>query len=233
MEKLKTFTYPKSFIQNNNDETGYRTYDVADVNDAISLPSVTTILGNTKDKSFLDTWKKKVGEEQARKIVQDASARGTSMHHQIEGWISGENHADLTPAGKEAESMAKTIIKNGLEGRIEGYYGIEALMYYPNLYAGSADLICQHEGELTVVDFKQTNKPKQEAWIEDYFMQLAAYSMAHDFVYKTEIDKAMIMMCSVDNYYQEWIISGAQLRDWKHKFLARVDQYYGQIDQGL
>jgi len=233
MEKLKTFTYPKSFIQNNNHETGYRTYDVAGVNDAISLPSVTTILGNTKDKSFLDTWKKKVGEEQARKIVQDASARGTSMHHQIEGWISGENHADLTPAGKQAESMAKTIIKNGLEGRIEGYYGIEALMYYPNLYAGSADLICQHEGELTVVDFKQTNKPKQEAWIEDYFMQLAAYSMAHDFVYKTEIDKAMIMMCSVDNYYQEWIISGAQLRDWKHKFLARVDQYYGQIDQGL
>ncbi len=155
------------------------------------------------------------------------------MHHQIEGWISGENHVDLTPAGKQAESMAKTIIKNGLEGRIEGYYGIEALMYYPNLYAGSADLICQHEGEVTVVDFKQTNKPKQEAWIEDYFMQLAAYSMAHDFVYKTEIDKAMIMMCSVDNYYQEWIISGAQLRDWKHKFLARVDQYYGQIDQGL
>jgi len=233
MEKLETFTYPKSFIQNNNHESGYRTYDVAGVDDAVSLPSVTTILGNTKDKSFLDSWKKKVGEEQARKIVQDASARGTSMHHQIEGWISGEGFADLTPAGKQAESMAKTIIKNGLEGRIEGYYGIEALMYYPNLYAGSADLICQHEGEVTVVDFKQTNKPKQEAWIEDYFMQLAAYSMAHDFVYKTEIDKAMIMMCSVDNYYQEWIISGAQLRDWKHKFLARVDQYYGQIDQGL
>ena len=233
MEKLNQFRYPTSFIRSDTNETGYRTYDVAGIDDAQSLPSVTTILGNTKDKSFLDSWKKRVGVEEANRIRTEAAQRGSSMHHQIEGWISGENHADLTPTGKQAESMAKTIIKNGLEGRIEGYYGIEALMYYPNLYAGSADLICQHEGEVTVVDFKQTNKPKQEAWIEDYFMQLAAYSMAHDFVYKTEIDKAMIMMCSVDNYYQEWIISGAQLRDWKHKFLARVDQYYGQIDQGL
>jgi len=233
MEKLNQFRYPTSFIRSDTNETGYRTYDVAGIDDAQSLPSVTTILGNTKDKSFLESWKKRVGVEEANRIRTEAAQRGSSMHHQIEGWISGENHADLTPAGKQAERMAKTIIKNGLEGRIEGYYGIEALMYYPNLYAGSADLICQHEGEVTVVDFKQTNKPKQEAWIEDYFMQLAAYSMAHDFVYKTEIDKAMIMMCSVDNYYQEWIISGAQLRDWKHKFLARVDQYYGQIDQGL
>ena len=233
MEKKFLYPYPTSFIQSNNHETGYRTYDVSGIDDAQSLPSVTTILSNTKDKSFLEDWKKRVGKENAKRIVQEASARGTSMHHQIEGWISGNGFADLTPAGKQAESMAKTVIKKGLEGRIEWYYGIEALMYYPNLYAGSADLICQHEGSLTVVDFKQTNKPKQEAWIEDYFMQLAAYSMAHDFVYKTEIDKAMIMMCSVDNYYQEWIISGAELRDWKHKFLARVDQYYGQIDQGL
>jgi len=101
------------------------------------------------------------------------------------------------------------------------------------LYAGSADLICQHEGELTVCDFKQANRAKQKEWIDDYFMQLAAYSMAHDFVYGTAIDKAIIMMCTPDLYYQEWIISGAELRDWKHKFLARVDQYYGMIDQGL
>lgn len=233
MEKIFLYPYPTSFIRSDTNETGYRTYDVAGINDAKSLPSVTTILSNTKDKSFLEDWKKRIGKDNAKRIVQEASARGTSMHHQIEGWVQGSEHKDLTPQGQKAETMAKTIIKKGLKDRLEGYYGIEALMYYPNLYAGSADLIAKHEGETTVIDFKQTNKPKQESWIEDYFMQLAAYSMAHDFVYKTSINKAMIMMCSVDNYYQEWIISGTELRDWKHKFLSRVDQYYGQIDQGL
>jgi genome maintenance exonuclease 1 len=189
MKKINEFYYPTSFIRSDTEGKG-RTYDVKD---QIALASVTTILGDTKDKSFLKDWKKRVGEH----------------------------------------SMAKQIIKNGLEGRLEGYYGIEALMYYPGLYAGSADLVGLHEGEIAIIDFKQTNKPKREEWIEDYFLQLSAYAMAHDFVYKTAIDKAVIMMCSVDNYYQEWIISGAELRDWKHKFLARVDQYYGQIDQGL
>jgi genome maintenance exonuclease 1 len=101
-------------------------------------------------------------------------------------------------------------------------------MYYPGLYAGSADLIAKHDGEITVIDFKQTNKPKREEWIEDYFLQLSAYAMAHDYIYGTSIDKAMIMMCSVDNYYQEWIISGSQLKHYKHEFLRRVDQFYGR-----
>ena len=229
MKKINEFYYPTSFIRSDTEGKG-RTYDVKD---QIALASVTTILGDTKDKSFLKDWKKRVGEEKAKKIVAEASKRGTSMHHIIEGWVSGQQHLDLTPIGQNAHSMAKQIIKNGLEDRLEGYYGIEALMYYPGLYAGSADLVGLHEGEIAIIDFKQTNKPKREEWIEDYFLQLSAYAMAHDYVYGTSIDKAVIMMCSVDNYYQEWIISGAQLKHYKHEFLRRVDQYYGKIDQGL
>ena len=229
MKKINEFYYPTSFIRSDTEGKG-RTYDVKD---QIALASVTTILGDTKDKSFLKDWKKRVGEEKAKKIVADAAKRGTSMHHIIEGWVSGQQHLDLTPIGQNAHSMAKQIIKNGLEDRLEGYYGIEALMYYPGLYAGSADLVGLHEGEIAIIDFKQTNKPKREEWIEDYFLQLSAYAMAHDYVYGTSIDKAVIMMCSVDNYYQEWIISGAQLKHYKHEFLRRVDQYYGKIDQGL
>lgn len=229
MKKINEFYYPTSFIRSDTEGKG-RTYDVKD---QIALASVTTILGDTKDKSFLTEWKKRIGEEKAKKIVSDAAKRGTSMHHIIEGWVSGQQHLDLTPIGQNAHSMAKQIIKNGLEDRLEGYYGIEALMYYPGLYAGSADLVGLHEGEIAIIDFKQTNKPKREEWIEDYFLQLSAYAMAHDYVYGTSIDKAMIMMCSVDNYYQEWIISGAQLKHYKHEFLRRVDQYYGKIDQGL
>ena len=223
MIKLNKFYYPTSFIRSDTDGQG-RTYDVKD---QVALASVTTILGETKDKSFLEDWKKRVGKEQAKKIMTDAAKRGTSMHHIIEGWVSGQEHLDLTPIGQNAHSMATQIIKNGLKDRLEGYYGIEALMYYPGLYAGSADLVAKHDGEITIIDFKQTNKPKREEWIEDYFMQLAAYAMAHDYVYGTSINKAMIMMCSVDNYYQEFIIRGTQLKHYKHEFLRRVNQYYG------
>jgi len=229
MEKINEFYYPTSFVRSDMEGKG-RTYDVKD---QVSLASVTTILGETKDKSFLKEWKKRIGEEKAKKIVADASKRGTSMHHIIEGWVSGQQHLDLTPIGQNAHSMATQIIKKGLEDRLEGYYGIEALMYYPGLYAGSADLVAKHDGEITIIDFKQTNKPKREEWIEDYFLQLSAYAMAHDYIYGTSINKAMIMMCSVDNYYQEWILSGAQLRHYKHEFLRRVDKYYGNINQGL
>ena len=222
MIKLNKFYYPTSFVRSDTDGQG-RTYDVKD---QVALASVTTILGETKDKSFLEDWKKRVGKEQAKKIVTEASKRGTSMHNIIEGWVSGQEHLDLTPIGQNAHSMATQIIKNGLKDRLEGYYGIEALMYYPGLYAGSADLVAKHDGEITIIDFKQTNKPKREEWIEDYFLQLAAYAMAHDHIYGTTIDKAVIMMCSVDNYYQEWIISGKQLKNYKHEFLRRLSDYY-------
>jgi len=233
MQKITTYNYPKSFRRNDNtDNLGYRTYDVDGVDDAVRLPSVTTILSGTKDKSFLNKWIQRVGEEEANRIRDEAAKRGTAMHHIIEGWVQGQQHLDLTPIGQNAHTMARQVIEKGLEHAVDAYYGIEAMMYYPNLYAGSADLIARHKGEMAIIDFKQTNKPKQEAWIEDYFLQLAAYGMAHDQVYGTNINKGVIMMCSVDNYYQEFIISGKQFRDYKYKFLKRLDQYYKENQSG-
>ena len=83
-----------------------------------------------------------------------------------------------------------------------------------------------HKNEMAVIDFKQTNKPKKREWVEDYCLQLAAYGMAHDYVYKTSINKAVIMMCSKDNFYQEFIIEGEEYKKYKHKWLRRVDEYY-------
>jgi hypothetical protein len=85
MIKLNKFYYPTSFIRSDIEGQG-RTYDVKD---QVALASVTTILGETKDKSFLEDWKKRVGKEQAKKIMTDAAKRGTSMHKIIEGWVSG------------------------------------------------------------------------------------------------------------------------------------------------
>ena len=121
--------------------------------------------------------------------------------------------------------VAMQVIQQGLCNVTE-FYGSECTLYYPGLYAGQTDLIASHKNEMAVIDFKQTNKPKKREWIEDYCLQLAAYGMAHDFVYKTAITKAVIMMCSKDNYYQEFIIEGEEYRKYKHKWLRRVDEYY-------
>ena len=105
-------------------------------------------------------------------------------------------------------------------------YGCEISLYYPDRYAGKADVIGVHNDDLSIMDFKQTNKPKRREWIEDYCLQLAAYAMAHNFIYKTKITKGVVMMCSKDNYYQEFVIEGEEFQKYTHNFLRRVDEYY-------
>ena len=78
----------------------------------------------------------------------------------------------------------------------------------------------------TIVDFKQSNRPKQKEWVEDYYLQIAAYAMAHDYVYGSQIKQGVIMMCTPDLYYQEFKIEGPELRGYKHKFLKRLDMYH-------
>ena len=204
-----------------HEDQGARTYDV----NGARLPSVTTILGATKNQQFLKDWKAKVGEQEAERIKNLSSKRGTSMHKFLEHYILGTGYDDLTGLGQEAKTMAEKVIDVGL-APVEEYYGSEVTLYYPGLYAGSTDLVCLHNGMETVVDFKQSNRPKKLEWIEDYFMQIAAYCMAHDYVHNSQIKQGVIMICTPDLYYQEFKISGAELRQWKHKFLKRLDMYH-------
>ena len=183
-------------------------------------------MGRTKDQKFLQDWKKKVGEKEAERIKIASATRGTSMHKYLENYVIGKGYEDLTELGQETKRMAQKVIDVGL-APVSGYFGSEVTLYYPGLYAGSTDLVGIHNGKETVIDFKQANKPKREEWIEDYFLQLAAYAMAHDYVYGTQINKGVIMMCSVDSYYQEFIVEGEKLRYYKHEFLRRLDKYHG------
>jgi genome maintenance exonuclease 1 len=121
--------------------------------------------------------------------------------------------------------MAEKVIDVGLTP-VEEIYGSEVTLYYPGLYAGSTDLVCVHNGKDSIVDFKQSNRPKREDWIDDYKMQIAAYAMAHDYVHDSKIEQGIIMVCTPDLYYQEFVVNGAELRQWKHKFLKRLDMYY-------
>ena len=207
---------------------GERRYDIL----GMKLPSVTTILDKTKDKTYLKKWIERKGEKEAERIKNYASKRGTAMHKFIEKYIQETGFKDLTPIGKEAEPMAKKIIEDGL-GSVSEYYGSEVTLQYMGQYAGSSDLICMHNGQRTVVDFKQSNRPKQREWIDDYFMQIAAYAMAHDYQFGPKewgkdgftVDKGLIMVCTPDLYYQEFKIEGEEMRDYRHKFLARLSQY--------
>ena len=203
------------------EEHGTRLYDV----NGARLPSVTTILGRTKDQQFLKDWKAKVGEQEAERIKNLSSRRGTSMHKFLEHHILGTGYDDLTGLGQEAKAMAEKVIDVGLTP-VEEYYGSEVTLYYPGLYAGSTDLVCVHNGKDTVVDFKQSNRPKKEEWIEDYKLQIAAYAMAHDYVHESNIEQGVIMVCTPDLYYQEFVVSGAELRRYKHMFLKRLDSYH-------
>jgi len=200
---------------------GTRIYDIA----GFRLPSVTTILSRTKDQAFLKKWRAKVGHKEAERIFNLSSKRGTAMHKFLEKYIAGTGYEDLTEIGVEAKPMAQKIIEIGFTP-INSYYGTEVMLHYPGLYAGATDLVCEHNGLDTIVDFKQSNRPKKEEWIEDYYLQIAAYAMAHDYVYKSNIQQGIIMVCTPDLYYQEFKFSGPTLRDWKHKFLKRLDEYY-------
>ena len=203
------------------EDHGTRLYDV----NGSRLPSVTTILGKTKNQQFLKDWKAKVGEERAEQIKNLSSKRGTAMHKFLETHITGVGYDDLTEIGQAAKPMAKKIIEVGL-APVDEYYGSEVTLHYPGLYAGQTDLVCLHNDLETIVDFKQSNRPKKKEWIEDYYLQIAAYAMAHDYVHNSCIEQGIIMVCTPDLYYQEFVVNGAELRRYKHSFLKRLDMYY-------
>jgi len=202
------------------DQSGSRMYDI----DGKPLPSVTTILSRTKDQGFLNDWKKKIGEEEAERIKNHSSRRGTAMHKYLEKYLLGEPYEDLTPIGQEAKPMAQKILEIGL-APLEEIWGNEVTLYYPDLYAGSTDLVGVLDGKETLIDFKQANRAKQREWVGDYFLQVGAYAMAHDHLYNTRISQAVIMICTPDLYYQEFKVEGLDLRQQKYKFMDRLKRY--------
>jgi len=221
MKKNNSYRYPKT--QREKIE-GKRHY----VFDTEKLPSVTTILDATqpeeKKKSLAD-WAARIGEEAAEKIKSEAAVRGTAMHKILEKYVLEEGYVDQTNVGKQAHNMAIQIIQNGLSDVTE-YYGTECTLYYPGFYAGQTDLVGIHKGQDAIIDFKQSNKPKRPEWIGDYKLQLAAYAMAHNILFNTQITKGVVMMCTKDNYYQQFVIEGEEFKQSMHNFLRRVDEYY-------
>ena len=217
----KRFTYPSS---TRSLVMGRRHYEIG----TDKLPSVTTILSQTQSeekKKSLANWQARMGKQYADRVRDIAALRGTSMHTYLEGYIKGERHLDLTSVGKEAGTMAQKVIESGL-GDLEEVWGTEVTLYYPGLYAGQTDVVGIYNGRESIIDFKQTNKPKQREWIDDYFTQLAAYAMAHNHVYDTAIQQGVILMCSKDGFFQKFEVSDKEFQGYMHTFLKKVNQYY-------
>jgi len=225
-ELIQKYPY-KKYSRAADPETGKRMYSV----EGTKLPSVTTILGATKDQESIDAlarWRERVGEEGAERIKNEASAIGTEMHLVIEKYIEGEGYLNLTEKGNRARKMAHTILKN-LDPLSE-VWGDEISLAYPEKYAGATDCVGVMNDKPTIFDWKQTNKPKRREWsaVQDYFTQLGAYSLAHESMYG-EIEQAKICMCSRDFNYQEFTIEGQELKDYQGKWWERYDKYLETI----
>ena len=201
--------------------------------DGEKLPSVTTILDATKTeeaKQALHNWRKRVGVQKAQEITTEAAGRGTRMHKWLENFIkTGETgEPGSNPYSIQSHQMAQSIIAQGLI-KCNEYWGTEVPLYFPKVYAGTTDLVGIHDGSPAIMDHKQSNKLKKREWIDDYFVQLAAYANAHNEVHGTTIRKGVIFMCTADNIYQEFIIEGDEFDKYSDMWFKRVEQYYMQF----
>jgi genome maintenance exonuclease 1 len=194
--------------------------------DGEKLPSVTTILSATKDMTHLNEWRDKVGHAKAQQITTEAAGVGTAMHGNLERFLCGlERQPGNNPVHVQANKMADVIINNGLS-KMNEVWAMEQSLYFPGLYSGTTDLVGVYEGEPAVCDHKQTNKPKKAEWVEDYYIQLVAYILAHNEVYKTDIRRGVIFMCSRDLQYQQFDLTKDTFNKYEDMWLGKVEEYY-------
>ena len=204
------------------------------------VPSVTTILDKTKSpesREALANWKKRVGEQQAQQITTEAANRGTRMHSYLETYVMMDDLKPLpsNPFAHPSWFMAAEIILKGL-GQVDEFWGVEVPVYYSGLYAGTTDCVGLWNGKPAIIDFKQSNRVKKREWIEDYFLQLAAYALAHDEMTGTEINQGVILMAVQPKLledqtyttpqYLEFVVADEEFAHWKNEWIKRVELYY-------
>ena len=205
-----------------------------------ALPSVTTILSATKpekDREGLENWRKWVGNARADAICSEAANRGTRMHKYLEDYVIDGvlKQPGSNPFAKEAHVMAEEIVNKGM-CNVNECWGTEISLYYPGIYAGSTDLVGEHNGKPAILDFKQSNKPKTDERVQDYKTQLVFYGIAHNELYKTNINTGVILMCVkpdqvkpgifLNQQYQEWVITGSEWRKKEQEVWRRLEQFY-------
>ena len=221
MQIIEKFQYPDvSRITNPN---GYRHY-ICPVSGK-HLPSVTTILGATADKTFLNEWRARVGDEAADQIKKEALGLGTLMHTHLENYVRGQPR----PGGNnlvrvQAERMADVIIQRGLV-KVDEIWGSEVVLYYPELFAGTTDLVGVYEGYEAIMDYKTAKKIRTREQIEDYLLQTCAYMQAHNEVYGTDIRNGVIFMVDRDCNYAEFLVEASDVEACTMRWIDRLEHF--------
>lgn len=224
------FDYPKL---SRSEQSGKRHYITPSGG---RVPSVTTILDKTADKKFLIEWRKRIGQKKAASITEESANIGTAMHTRLENFVKGKPSSDgSNQIHKLSKAMADLIIDNGLS-KMSEVWGLEASLFVEGLYCGTTDCVGIYEGEPAIVDFKNSRQIKKREWVEDYFIQTAAYALAHNEMFGTNINKGIILMAGrtseagvIDDgnpQFAEYRIEGDEFKAYTDKWLERVARYY-------
>jgi genome maintenance exonuclease 1 len=194
------------------------------------VPSVTTVLGDTGDKTALMNWRKRVGDAEANRISREAAGLGTKVHNALEKYvlqeeyeISGSNHISIM-----AKSMLEEMIAKGLS-QVDEVWGVEVALIAKGLYAGTSDAVGMFNGVESIIDFKTAKKIKKREWIEDYFMQGCAYALAHNEMFGTKIKQVAILMVDREGKYADFVIEGDEFEEYCNKWAMRLADYYNKV----
>lgn len=194
------------------------------------LASVTTILSATSGKDFSE-WEARIGKTKADQERKYGTDLGSLVHDHMEKHILNE----ARPGGNnfirvEARRMSDVMIEKGLTP-VGQLWGIETPLFYPELYAGTTDLVGEYNGIHSIMDFKTAKKiRKREDIADDYFSQLAAYAIAHDERYGTKLDQGVILMVARDLTFVAYTVNGDEFAEAKGRFLDRVSTFYSTFE---
>ncbi len=222
---VEKFTYPT--LKRVTAKNGQRQYTG---DDDQPVPSVTTVLSDTGDKTALINWRKRVGDAEANRISQEAAGLGTKVHNALEKYvlnedydISGNNHISVM-----AKNMLDEMIDKGLS-QVNEIWGVEVALIAKGLYAGTSDAVGMFNGVESIIDFKTAKKIKKREWIEDYFMQGCAYALAHNEMFGTNIKQVAILMIDREGKYADFVINGDEFEEYCNKWAMRLADYYNKV----
>ena len=199
-----------------------------DANDDL-VPSVTTVLDATGDKSGITQWRRKIGPAQADAIVQESTLIGSAVHEAIENYLLGQSWNEFTEdrSGYLAKSISSKFISSCLDG-IDEVWGLERGLILDGLYAGTADCIGIYKGSPAIIDFKTAKKLKRKDWIEDYFLQCSAYANAHNVMFQTTIKDLVILMVDRDLLFKEFHIKNNEFSLYTDKWKKRLIKFHNR-----
>ncbi|MCP4831741.1 MAG: preprotein translocase subunit TatA [Gammaproteobacteria bacterium] len=194
------------------------------------VPSVTTILSETGDKTALFEWRKRVGDAEANRISRESAGLGTKVHNALENYCNGEvwDTFGNNMVSVMAKEMTTEMIDKGMSN-VDEVWGIEVGLIAKGIYAGTADCVGLYNGVPSIIDFKTAKKIKKREWIEDYFLQGSAYVLAHNEMFESKIDQVAILMVDRDNKFKDFTISGDELTYYKGLWAKRVEDYYSRL----